>query len=101
MEMGIIVGFGYWGFHIARGSVLKIIITIFLPVIVFGFWGVVDFHNAGKFSEPLRLIQELVISGAAAVALYASEQHLFGWILALLSIVHHILVYLIGDTLLK
>ncbi|MEJ2614963.1 MAG: YrdB family protein [Ignavibacteriaceae bacterium] len=101
MEMGIIAGFGYWGFQIAKGNIMKIILTICVPVIIFGFWGLVDFHKAGKFSESLRLLQELIISGSAAVALYAAGQHLWGWILALLSIVHHVFVYLVGDTLLK
>ncbi len=101
MEIGIVAGFGYWGYHIAKGNIMKIILAICVPVIIFGFWGLVDFHKAGKFSEPLRLFQELIISGAAAVALYTAGQQLLGWILALLSIVHHILVYLIGDALLK
>ena len=101
MEMGIVAGFGYWGFQIAKGSIMKIILTICVPVIIFSFWGFIDFHKAGKFSESLRLLQELIISGAAAVALYTVGQHLLGWIFALLSIIHHILVYLIGDTLLK
>jgi len=33
-----------------------------------GFWGAVDFHQAGRLAEPLRLVQELAISGLAAVA---------------------------------
>ena len=101
MEAGIVAGLGYWGFQIGKGSFMKIILAICVPVIIFGFWGLVDFRKAGKFSEPLRLVQELVISGAAAAALYYAGQHLLGWILALLSIVYHIIVYLVGDTLLK
>jgi hypothetical protein len=38
------------------------------PLVGFGFWGAVDFHQAGRFAEPLRLIQELAISALAAVA---------------------------------
>lgn len=101
MEAGIVAGLGYWGFHTAKGSIIKIILAISAPAIIFSFWGLVDFHNAGKYSELLRLIQELIISGAAAAALYTSGQHLFGWILALLSVIYHILVYSAGDTLLK
>ncbi len=37
---------------------------------VAGFWGLVDLHQFGNFSEPLRLIPELLISGLAAFALY-------------------------------
>ncbi len=101
METGIVAGLGYWGFQTGKGSFMKIFLAVCIPVIIFGFWGLVDFHKAGRFSEPLRLLQELVISGAAAVALYIAEQHFLGWTLAGLSIVHHILVYLIGDKLLK
>jgi len=80
---------------------MKIILAICVPLTIFGFWDLVDFHNAGKFSESLRLLQELVIYGIAAIALYTAGQHLWSWMLALLSIFHHILVYLVGDTLLK
>jgi hypothetical protein len=43
-----------------------------------GFWSAVDFRQAGRMAEPLRLIQELVISGLAAVALYAAGQPALG-----------------------
>jgi hypothetical protein len=52
-------------------------------------------------SESLRLFQELVISGLAAVAWYAAGEYALGWALGLVSIVHHALVYLLGGTLLK
>ena len=101
MEIGIVAGLGYWGFQAGHGIALKIILSVCIPLIIFGFWGLVDFHNAKKFSEIFRLIQELIISGIAAVALYFTAQHTLAWILALISISHHLLVYLIGDTLLK
>lgn len=101
MEIGIVAGLGYWGFQAGYGTAVKIVLSISIPVIIFGFWGLVDFHKAGNFSEIFRLIQELMISGIAAVALYFAGQFTLGWILALISIIHHILVYLIGDILLK
>jgi hypothetical protein len=55
----------------------------------------------GTLAEPLRLAEELVISGLAALAAYAAGAHALGWALALLSIVYHTLVYLTGDRLLK
>ena len=42
-------------------------------------------------------MQELAVSGLAAVALYAAGQHLLGWALGLLSVAYHALVYLQGD----
>jgi beta-xylosidase len=101
MEAGIVAAFGYWGYHTGTSAVVKVLLAVGVPVVGFGFWGAVDFHQAGRFSEALRLIQELVISGLAAVALYAAEQHVLGWVLASVSVVYHVLVYARGDRLLK
>lgn len=101
MELGIVVAFGYWGYQTGGNAVTRLALAIIAPVIGFGFWGLVDFRNAGRMSEPLRLVQELIISGLAAVAFYTAGQHALGWTLGLISIVHHGLVYLLGETLLK
>jgi hypothetical protein len=101
MELGIILALGYWGFQTGSSGGTKIILGIGAPLMGFGFWGLVDFRNAGPFAEPLRLTQELVISGAAAWALYSTGAHEWGWALGLLSLVHHGLVYFTGQTLLK
>lgn len=55
-----------------------------------------DFHQAGRFAEPLRLAEELIISGLAAAALYAAGQHILGGALGGLSLGYHALVYLQG-----
>jgi NAD(P)-dependent dehydrogenase (short-subunit alcohol dehydrogenase family) len=60
-----------------------------------GFWGAVDFRQAGRLPEPLRLVQEL------AIAVYAAGQHILGWFLGLASISYHALVYAQGSRLLK
>ena len=101
MELGIVVGLGYWGYQTGRSMSAKILLSIGVPLLGFGFWGAVDFRWAGRLSEPLRLFQELIISGLAAVAWYAAGQPILGWILGLVSIVYHTLVYLLGGTLLK
>jgi hypothetical protein len=101
METGIVVGLAYWGFQTAEGPVAKIGLAIAAPVVVFGFWGLVDFHQAGRAAEPLRLVQELVISGLVALAIWSAGQPLLGLVLAGLSIVYHGLVYATGGRLLK
>jgi hypothetical protein len=100
MEAGIVFGLAYWGAHTGGSTTERIVLGIVAPVIGFGFWGAVDFHQAGRLAEPLRLIQELVVSGLAALALYAAGQHALGLALAGLSVVYHALVYLAGKTLL-
>jgi thiol:disulfide interchange protein len=101
MEVGIILALGYWGFQLGNRSEMKIILGIGAPLVVFGFWGLVDFRKAGSFAEILRLIQELVISGFAAYALYVVGTKGFALMLAFASLLHHILVYISGETLLK
>ena len=101
MEFGIVIALGYWGFQTGSNAVTRIVWAILAPVIGFGFWGLVDFRKAGRMSESLRLVQELIISGLAAAAFYAAGQRALGWALGLISIVHHGLMYLLGETLLK
>ena len=101
METGIVAAFAYWGFQSGQTTGMKILFAIGAPILGFGFWGAVDFHQAGRMAEPLRLIEELFISGLAAVALYEAGQPVLGWVLGALSIVYHLLVYLSGGRLLK
>jgi Protein of unknown function (DUF2568) len=101
MEAGIVGAFAYWGYQAGAGTGMKILLAISAPAVGFGFWGAVDFHQAGRLAEPLRLLQELAISGLAAAALYAAGQHLLGGVLGLVSVVCHALVYLQGGRLLK
>jgi hypothetical protein len=101
METAIVVGLAFWGFQTAEGSVEKIGLAIGAPVVGFGFWGLVDFHQAGRAAEPLRLVQELVVSGLVALAIWGAGQPLLGLLLAVLSAVYHGLVYATGGRLLK
>jgi hypothetical protein len=101
METGIVLAFAYWGYQMGQTTVAKILFAIGAPLIGFGIWGIVDFHQAGRLAEPLRLLEELVITGLAAVALFIAAQPILGGILGGISIVYHILVYVTGGRLLK
>ena len=101
MELGIVLALAYWGYQTGNNLGTKILLGIVAPVLGFGFWGAIDFHQAGNMAEPLRLIEELVISGLAAFALYVAGQHALGWAIGSLSIVYHTLVYISGGRLLK
>jgi hypothetical protein len=101
MELGIVVGLGYWGYQAGNSLLTKVLLSIVTPLLIFGFWGAIDFHQAGRLAEPLRLLEELIISGLAAAAWYAAGQHALGWAMGLTSIVYHALVYLSGNHLLK
>jgi hypothetical protein len=101
MEAGIVVGLGYWGFHAGGSAALKILLLIAAPVLVFSFWGFVDFRWLGKPAEVVRLIQELAITALVTAALVVTGQTVLGWLFAGISIVHHVLVYVTGDRLIK
>ena len=101
METGIVAAFAFWGYNTGNGTGMKILLCAVAPLVGFGFWGAVDFHQAGKSAETMRLLQELLISGLAAYALYDAGQELLCWLLAAISILHHVLVYASGQKLLK
>lgn len=101
MEICIVLALGYWGYKTGDAAGKKVFLAIVAPTIGFSFWGLVDFRKAGSFAELLRLIQELVISGLAAFALIVVGAKGFALTLVFISLLHHILVYLSGETLLK
>ena len=101
METGIVAALAYWGAHTPSSTGIKVLFGIAAPLIGFGIWGAVDFHQAGRHAEHLRLVEELVISLLAAAALCATGEQLAGVALGALSIVYHTLVYATGATLLK
>ena len=101
MEVGIVVALAYWGLHTGNGTGAKIVLGVGAPLVGFGFWGAIDFHQAGRAAEPLRLTQELAVSGLAALAWYEAGQHALGLALGALSITYHALVYLSGERLLN
>ncbi len=101
LETGVVAALAYWGYQIGSSTSTKILIGAGAPLLGFGVWGAVDFHRAGRLSERLRLVEELVISGLAAAAWYAAGQRFLGLVLATLSVTYHGLVYASGRTLLK
>jgi hypothetical protein len=101
MELGVVGGLAYWGVHTGDGTVAKLLLGIGAPALGFGIWGAVDFRSAGRHAELFRLLEELVISGLAALGLWVAGQEALGVALAAVSVVHHVLVYADGERLLK
>ncbi|MEJ2668665.1 MAG: YrdB family protein [Deinococcales bacterium] len=101
MEFGIVLAFGIWGYHAGSSIGTKLLLALGAPALGFGFWGAVDFRRAGRLAEPLRLVQELGLSGFAAAGLALAGHAPWGIALASLSLVHHALVYALGQRLIK
>ncbi len=100
-EVGVIAALAYWGAHDRASTTGSVLLALAAPAIGFGIWGGVDFRFAHRYAEPLRLIEELAISGLASTALYVAGQQGFGISLAALSVIYHALVYAAGERLLK
>ena len=101
LECGIVAGLAYWGVDRGGSTGTELLLGVGAPVAGFGFWGAVDFHQAGRLAEPLRLVQELAVSGLASLALWAAGRPWAGLALAVLSVVYHVHVYASGARLLK
>jgi hypothetical protein len=101
MEFSIVLALGIWGYQTGSSSATKILLAIGAPIAGFGFWGAVDFHQAGRLAEPLRLVQELAISALAGIALFAAGLPTWGLALIAVSAIHHVFVYLLGQRLSK
>jgi Protein of unknown function (DUF2568) len=100
LEVGVVAALADWGYHTGGGTTASVLVAVAAPLAGFGFWGGVDFRRAGRLAEPLRLAQELAISGLAASAWYATGRHALGLALAALSLLYHACVYASGARLL-
>jgi hypothetical protein len=100
MEFGVVAGLAYWGIETGDSTAAKVLLGVGAPAVGFGIWGAVDFRSAGRHAELLRLLEELAISGLAALALFTAGRQALGVALAAVSIVHHALVYATGERLL-
>lgn len=100
-ELGIVLAMAAWGFHAGSGPLARGLLVVAAPLLVFGFWGAVDFRWLGRAAEPVRHVQELALAAVAVLALAQAGAPALGWALALVSGVHHALVVVLGQRLLK
>ncbi len=101
MEAGIVAGLAYWGVHTGSTPPAKVALGIGAPLVGFGIWGAVDFHQVGRYAEAFRLAEELAISLVAAAAVATAGRVAVGVTLGVLSVSYHALVYATGATLLE
>ncbi len=100
MEIGVVAGFATWGWHLASGRVTGVVLAVAAPAVAFGIWGAVDFKFAGSHAEALRLVEELAISGLAAVGFYEAGLPALAWTQVGLTVIHHAATYALGERLL-
>ena len=96
LEVVTIVAFGVWGYRASEG-LAGLILTILLPLVFAGLWGVFavpkDPSRSGKtvIQTPgiLRLILELGLFGAAAWMILDLDYPLIALIFGLTAVIHY------------
>ncbi len=89
LELGILAAVGHWGFSIRPEWWSKLAFGIGAPLLIAILWGV---FGAPKAVYPLsgvvRFLFELLIFGAAPVALFATGQVTIAWLFVLIYLVN-------------
>ncbi|MDF2723841.1 MAG: hypothetical protein K0Q59_3516 [Paenibacillus sp.] len=77
LELAAMAAFGYWGYHLAAGALLRITLAVAAPLIVIVLWGMFLAPKASFpiFSFPARTALKMVVFVAASAALFATGSH--------------------------
>jgi len=94
LELCMLAAVGYWGFNSQPNWVLKILLGIGLPLLIAILWGT---FLAPKATHPLRgasfLTLELVLFSLGALALFAADKPVLGWVYIFALIINKILLF--------
>jgi hypothetical protein len=96
LELSALVAFSYWGFHLDKGSLLKMVFGIGTPLFFAFIWGMFIAPKATiPVNVPIRILLKLIVFGLAAVSLYVTGKH----ILAVVFIVVTIIILVLANVL--
>lgn len=75
LELSTLAALMYWGFHLNKGILMKIVCGVGAPVIAAIIWGTFIAPKASFLvSIPLRIILQIIVFGSAIVALHYADQ---------------------------
>ena len=88
LELFGLLAFIYWGFHLNKGLLWRIIFGLGTPIVVAVFWGTFVAPKASyPVSIPVRTMLQLIVFGLAALALYATNKKTLAFIFVLATII--------------
>lgn len=94
LELAMLAAFMYWGFHVDKGMLIKILLGIGTPILVAIIWGTFIAPKASvPVSLPLRIFLQIILFGSAVVALYFSEKRMLATVFGIVVIIEMILMY--------
>lgn len=95
LELCALGAVGYWGFHVGKGTIMKVGLGIGAPLLIAVIWGTFGSPNATvKLSAPLHIVLELMVFGLPAVALYAAGKPQLAWMYGMVVVINRILMLL-------
>lgn len=94
VELGAVLAFGYWGYHLETGWALRLAAVIGLPVAAAAFWGTFVAPKASIPVAPwLRATFQVAVFALAAVALYGAGRPQWAFLFGLIALIDLGLVY--------
>lgn len=98
LELGALVALAYWGWTVSGPFILRGVLAVGAPAVAALVWGLFVAPNARRrLDDPLRLILELVVFAAAALALLTAGRDTYALGYAVLVVVDEALLAYFGQ----
>ena len=98
LELLVLVALAVWGFSVSNELLIGLVLGIGAPALVIGIWATFVAPRAERrLEDPARLVLEVVIFGAAVLALMAAGHVLPGILLGVASAISLALMLLWGQ----
>lgn len=95
LELAALAALGYWGFKTGGSTATKLALGLGAPILAAVIWGLFVAPKATVDNEALRIIFEIVVFGAAALALVAVGRTSLAIAFAAVALVDDVLVRLL------
>lgn len=94
LELCALLAVGYWGFKTGSGFVMKMGLSIGVPLSMVIIWGIFGAPKAVvQLSAGVHLFLELIIFGLPFVALLAAGNPRLAWAYAVIAVINRVLIY--------
>jgi|GEM_PF-1409428 Protein of unknown function (DUF2568). len=89
LELAACAVFGFWGYQLDTGFILRILVMFGVPLAIIVLWGIFLSPKASMpiFSYPARTILKLIVFLAASAALYTTGHHSLGLVFLIATII--------------
>jgi len=95
LEIAMLVGFGYWGFHTDSSTLVQWILGIGVPVIAIVIWSIFNAPlSKRRLARTPRTILEVIMFGLGALAFFAAGQTTLAAIFVVLIVINQVLLYI-------